>query len=105
MTTTMTFAAGGDCFITRGLSERDEMHQSIAVVMGTAEARLANLEVTLHRGDAFPGAVSGGTWAHADPSVLNSLKKYGINMLSWANNHTLDYLYRGLEVTEESLKS
>src|SRR5699024_10742699 len=52
---------------------------------------------------SMPGVVSGGTWAKAAPDVLKDLKNYGFNMLAWANNHTLDYSFGGLEATERFL--
>src|SRR5699024_9835391 len=65
--------------------------------------RFTNLEMTTHHMEGVPGAASGGTWAMASPHVLKDLKGYGFNVIGWANNHTLDYLYGGLNATERYL--
>lgn len=101
----ISFAAVGDCFITRNAPEGDSRVQLITDLLVKNDVRLANLEVCLNEGEIFPSAVSGGTWACAHPSVLGSLKKYGFNMLSWANNHTLDFLHSGLILTKAHLES
>jgi poly-gamma-glutamate capsule biosynthesis protein CapA/YwtB (metallophosphatase superfamily) len=98
----ITFTATGDSFITRRHpGESMESFQEVAAVIKQAEVRFNNLEVTTHRLEGFPSATSGGTWAMADPDVLIDLKKYGFNVLAWANNHTLDYSYGGLEATQK----
>lgn len=97
----MTFVATGDGFITRRLpSKSDKYFKDLKKVILQGEFRFLNLEVTTHNFEGFPSAVSGGTWAIAEPSVLDDVKSYGFNTLAWANNHTLDYSYGGLEATE-----
>lgn len=98
----ISFSATGDSFITRRLSNYDFDNQ-VAELIGRAQFRFTNLETTLHRSEGYPSALSGGTWAMADPEVLNDLKKYQFNCMTWANNHTLDYLYGGLEATARCL--
>lgn len=101
--TRMTIAATGDSFITRRLPAGDETYRDLAEWIGRSDIRFTNLEVTVHRMEGFPAAQSGGTWAVADPSVLQDLRKYGFNALAWANNHTMDYSYGGLEATARYL--
>lgn len=98
----LRFAATGDSFITRRLPQ-GAFDSRLAALIGQAEVRLTNLEVTLHEGKAAPSALSGGTWAMARPEVLRDLLKYEFNCMTWANNHTLDYLYDGLEATARHL--
>lgn len=100
----ITFVATGDSFITRRLASVDnEDFLNIANIIKQAEFRFTNFEVTAHEFEGFPSAVSGGTWAIADPKVLKDLKSYGFNVVAWANNHTLDYSYGGLKATEKYL--
>ncbi|RKN82061.1 CapA family protein [Paenibacillus ginsengarvi] len=99
----MTMAATGDSFITRRFPAGDETHRELAQWFGGFDIRFTNLEVTLPGPESCPAAQSGGTWAAADPSVLDDLRKYGFNALAWANNHSLDYSYGGLEETERQL--
>lgn len=98
----MTFVATGDSFITRRLPSTDtEDFRNLTKVINKGEFRFTNFEVTAHNFEGFPSAVSGGTWAIAEPSVLRDIKSYGFNTLAWANNHTLDYSYGGLSATEK----
>ncbi|WP_339211206.1 CapA family protein [Aeribacillus sp. FSL K6-8210] len=102
--TGMSFVATGDSFLTRRLSKKD-YDRHLAELIGRAEFRFTNLEVTLHHNEGYPSALSGGTWAMADPERLDDLKKYTFNCMTWANNHTLDYLYGGLSATERYLNA
>lgn len=100
----MSFAATGDSFITRRLPSRGaEGFREVAALLSQAEFRFTNLEVTAHRFEGFPFAFSGGTWAIAPPEVLTDLQAYGFNIMAWANNHTMDYGYGGLEATRRYL--
>lgn len=99
------FTATGDSFITRRLAKRDDHFTQLSSLIKKANVRFTNLEVTVHDGEGIPGAVSGGTWAKAKPSVLEEIREYGFNLVAWANNHTLDYSIPGLEATERNLDS
>ncbi|RNB90677.1 CapA family protein [Brevibacillus fluminis] len=103
MSKTMTFAATGDSFITRSTANDPDQFARIAQLLQEADACFTNLETTVHDNEGYPGAFSGGTWAMSPPQVLHHLKEYGFNLIGWANNHTLDYLYGGLEATERYL--
>jgi poly-gamma-glutamate capsule biosynthesis protein CapA/YwtB (metallophosphatase superfamily) len=97
----MRFVATGDAFITRRLASTEALWQ-LADVVRDADARFTNFEV-LTPGDAFPNAVSGGTWASAPEGVIGDLQSLGFNMLTWSNNHTLDFAYDGLANTAAAL--
>lgn len=97
----MRFVATGDAFITRRLASSPTLW-SLADIVRDADARFTNFEV-LTPGDAFPNAVSGGTWAKAPEGVIGDLQTLGFNMLTWSNNHTLDYAYDGLANTQAAL--
>jgi poly-gamma-glutamate synthesis protein (capsule biosynthesis protein) len=99
----MTFTATGDSFITRILPYKSESFRKVQSLLGKGEARFTNLEVTVHNHEGYPAPFSGGTWAMAPPEVLTTIKDYGFNLIGWANNHTMDYTYGGLEATEKYL--
>lgn len=99
----MKFIATGDSFITRRIPNQSPSFHKLTDLFMRAEVRFTNLEVTTHRFEGFPSALSGGTWAIADPDVLLDLKSYGFNLVAWANNHTLDYSYGGLKGTKTYL--
>ncbi len=95
----------GDSFITCRLPEpKDEDFQKLSELVKENDVRFTNLEVTVHNFEGEPSAFSGGTWAVASPGVLNDIEDYGFNLLNIANNHTLDYSYKGLEATEKYLR-
>lgn len=99
----ITFAVTGDSFITRQLPDNDSRQHSITELLSAADVRFTNLEVTIQTSNQFPAAESGGAWAFSSPEVLDSLKKYGFNLVAWATNHTLDYSIGGLLETEAAL--
>ncbi len=100
----MKFVATGDSFITRRLpTPRSNNFNEISSLIKSAEVRFTNFEVTAHNFQGHPSAFSGGTWAVAQPEVLEDIADYGFNLLNWANNHTMDYSYGGLEETEKNL--
>jgi len=98
----MKFAAVGDTLILRRLPKTYAGMQEIIDWMGEAEARYFNLETTLHReGECFGFALSGGSWLRSEPEVLDDCKRYGFNMTSFCNNHSMDYAFDGLVKTKE----
>ncbi|MBP5579354.1 MAG: CapA family protein [Ruminococcus sp.] len=68
------------------------------------DVRFGNLETTVHRNEGYPSLFPGGGYAMADPDVLDDVREYGFNLLSIANNHSLDYSHKGLEATIGYLK-
>lgn len=103
MSNRLVLAATGDSFITRRLSTKGKDFHELSSLIQKADVRLTNLEVTAHKLEGYPSAVSGGTWGIASPTVLEDVKSYGFNLISWANNHTMDYSHGGLEATERYL--
>lgn len=103
MTGSISFAATGDSLISRRLPANDQAYREVASIIQQADVRFTNLETTVRRMEGFPSAVSGGSWAMASPEMLGDLLRYGFNLVAWANNHTLDYSYGGLEATENYL--
>lgn len=100
---TLTFAATGDSFIVRRIAGLDTQYEDLVSLIGEADVRFTNLETVIRHDEGFPSAQSGGTWASSPPEVLEDLADYGFNLVAWANNHTLDYSYGGLEATTDYL--
>ena len=98
----LSLVATGDSFITRRLPGGADQ-QALAALIGAADARFTNFEVLTPGEDATPNAVSGGTWARAPDGVIADLRALGFNMVSLANNHTLDYLHAGMAATGRAL--
>ena len=99
-------SATGDSMITRRLpfeGEYDGFREVKEYIM-QADFRFGNLETTVHKFESCGGAQSGGSWLCSPPGVLDDLKKFGMHILSTANNHALDYSYDGLEKTLQYLE-
>ncbi|MFQ6053409.1 MAG: CapA family protein, partial [Candidatus Bathyarchaeia archaeon] len=69
----------------------------------SADVAFTNLEMLLHDYEGYPAAECGGTYTRADPSMIEELKWMGYDIVSTANNHSLDYMYGGLFKTIEHL--
>ncbi|QYA77701.1 CapA family protein (plasmid) [Macrococcus psychrotolerans] len=100
----VVFCASGDSFINRRLSKENVHVNKLSEIINTADVKMTNLETTIEDKDNFPSALSGGTWAKSSHKVLKDLKKLGFNLISWANNHTMDYSYNGLISTYNYLE-
>lgn len=104
MGTKLSILATGDSFITQRLPRGEKGLEQIKELLEKADVRFTNFEVTVHNFDAYPASESGGTWAAARPYVLPELQWLGINLITWANNHTLDWSHKGLLTTFEYLE-
>lgn len=101
----LSVVATGDSFITMAVPENGyEGFRQLSGMIKNHDVRFSNLEITIHEGEGYPAAVSGGTWAMASPPMLDSLCRYGFNLFSTANNHALDYGHGGLLATIRNLK-
>ena len=95
----MSFTAAGDMLIQRMIPADHEGREQIRDHVCRGDARFFNLETTLHKGGLYGNYFNGGSYLRADPGVLRTALDYGFNMLSFANNHTFDFGYGGLEST------
>jgi poly-gamma-glutamate synthesis protein (capsule biosynthesis protein) len=74
-------------------------------IIRETNAAYTNMEVLLHDYEGYPAANSGGTWMRADPQMAEELAWAGFDMVSLANNHTLDYGVGGLRATIDALNA
>lgn len=101
----VTVIATGDSFMTRRIpKEGYPGFLEIAQLISGYDVRFNNLEITIHNQQGYPAAVSGGTWAMAEPEILDDLNRYGFNLYNTANNHSFDYSCGGVMATIENLK-
>lgn len=103
---TIRMALGGDALITRRLrpfSEPDFLR--VRELFTGSQVGFMNLEMLFHRyeEDVIPAAESGGTHMAAHPDMAGELVWFGVNMVSTANNHTMDYSAGGLRATVRAL--
>jgi poly-gamma-glutamate capsule biosynthesis protein CapA/YwtB (metallophosphatase superfamily) len=91
----LTLAAAGDCMFDRGVravcAERGREWPLSAVrdIMAAADVAFLNLETSIARGGArLPGK---GIWFRSAPEFAQELADAGIDVVTLANNHVLDY--------------
>ena len=101
----MKFAVVGDALIQRRIPANYEGAEGIRQWLGEADARYFNLETTIFRESEglWGSSLNGGSYLRADPEVLEDCKRYGFNMTSFCNNHSLDYDIPGLLRTMENV--
>lgn len=99
----MKITAVGDMLIHRRIPHDSEGFQDVKQYISQGDAAFFNLETTLHTGGHWGNQFYGGSYLRADPRVLEDAEEYGFNMLSFANNHTLDYSYGGLLATLDAV--
>jgi poly-gamma-glutamate capsule biosynthesis protein CapA/YwtB (metallophosphatase superfamily) len=99
----MKFTAVGDMLIQRRLPGEYDGFSEVSKYINKGDVRFFNLETTLHRGDCFASQFSGGSWLRMEPKVLEDARKFGFNILTFANNHTMDYSYEGLIKTLDAV--
>lgn len=87
----MKFTAAGDMAVQRRIHPDSPGFSEIREYLSKADARYVNLETTLHRGEYYANQFSGGSYLRADPETMEDVKAYGFNMLSFANNHSMDF--------------
>lgn len=100
----ISIVATGDSFITQRLPLDDNFSQ-LKEFIGKHDVRFTNFEILLHDFEVYPAPSSGGTWAVARPEVLQDIKSLGFNMMSWANNHTIDWNIGGILTTKRHLEA
>jgi len=99
----MSFAAAGDMLIQRLIPTTYDGFDKVSEHIKRADAKFFNLETTIHRGGHYGNQFNGGSNLRADPKVLDIAREFGFNMLSFANNHTFDFGYGGLEATLDAV--
>jgi poly-gamma-glutamate synthesis protein (capsule biosynthesis protein) len=103
----ISIVATGDSLITMKQSVHSEPEfLEMVELIRSADVAFTNHEMLLHdyEDDCYPAAQSGGTYTRADPSIIDELKWMGYDIVSTANNHSLDYSYGGLFRTKEYLR-
>ena len=100
----ISFTAVGDMLIQRMISTKYEGFDQIRDYICKGDARFFNLETTLHRGEHWGNQFNGGSFHNSDPRMLDVAKEYGFNMVSFANNHTFDFGYGGLQSTLNAVR-
>lgn len=101
----MAFTAAGDMLVQRRLPDTYDGLNELTEFIKKGDMSYFNLETTINRGESWGNQYGGGSWLKADPLVLEDAKRMGFNMLSFANNHSLDFSHWGLLKTVEALET
>lgn len=102
----ITIALTGDAIITRRLSPyKEPAFLRMVEVIRNATLAFTNLEVLFHdfEEDVIPAAQSGGTYMTGRPEMAAELVWAGFDVVSRANNHTMDYSVGGMRATTRAL--
>ncbi len=95
--------AAGDMLVQRRIPHDSEGFEQVKAYVERGDARFVNLETTLHHGQFWGNQFCGGSYLRADPSVLEDVGAYGFNMLTFTNNHSMDYDRNGLMATKRAV--
>lgn len=100
----LSISAAGDFLPQRRIPENYEGFEEVSGFINRADAKVFNLETTFPDETCFGHQFYGGAYLRADARILKDARRYGFNMLSFANNHTLDYAYKGLELSLKAIE-
>ena len=94
----MKFAAVGDALIQRRIPAGYPGFDAVREWVEQAQVRYFNLETTVFRETEglWGSSLNGGSYLRADPEILEDCKRYGFNLTSFCNNHTMDYSTAGV---------
>lgn len=95
----MKFTAAGDALIQRRIPSDYEGFSEIVSEIEKGDMRFFNLETTIHRYETYGNVNSGGSWLCAAPEMLQDMKRFGFNITTSANNHTMDFAHEGIVKT------
>ncbi len=99
----MKFILAGDMLIQRRIPSDYEGFAELKEYIEKGDARFLNLETTLHDGEFFANQYCGGSYLRTTPNALKDVESFGFNMLSFANNHTMDFSHEGLMATKKAV--
>ncbi len=101
----MTMTATGDSILIQGYQEGGYpgFHE-VRDYLAKGQARFGNLETCVTDWTCYGSAYCGGTWLNTEERVLDQIVNFGMNFLSFANNHAMDFGPDGLLQTCENVK-
>lgn len=97
-------ALAGDCILTRRLSVfREDRFLKLRDLFHGADVGFANFESSVHKLLEGHLNLSEGTYVTTEPSLLEDLRWFGINVVSCAGSHSFDYGEEGVLRTIQSM--
>lgn len=98
------FALGGDIILSRQVVGMSSIARLSEVVKG-CDVVFGNMETPIIQRKTAPSGTQSGGWLYAPRGVARDLHTIGINVVSLANNHSLDWGVEGARSTQEALES
>ena len=99
----MKICITGDSILMAPFPENYTGFEAVKAHIGQADVRINNLEMVISEGDKFASTYCGGIWLTGKPERLDDVCSYGFNCFGFANNHTMDFSYGGMENTLREL--
>ena len=100
----MKICITGDSILMAPFPESYVGFDAVKAHIGQADVRINNLEMVISEGDKFASTYCGGIWLTGKPQRLDDVCSYGFNCFGFANNHTMDFSYGGMENTLKELE-
>ncbi|MBQ9843141.1 MAG: CapA family protein [Oscillospiraceae bacterium] len=100
----MKICVTGDSILMAPFPESYKGFEAVKAHIGQADVRINNLEMVISQGDKFASTYCGGIWLTGKPERLDDVCSYGFNCFGFANNHTMDFSYGGMENTLRELE-
>ena len=100
----MKICITGDSILMAPFPENYPGFEAVKAHIGQADVRINNLEMVISGGDKFASTYCGGIWLTGKPERLDDVCSYGFNCFGFANNHTMDFSYGGMENTLRELE-
>jgi len=99
----MKISITGDSILMAPFPESYTGFDGVKAHIGQGDVRINNLEMVISEGDCFASTYCGGIWLTGLPQRLDDVCSYGFNCFGFANNHTMDFSYAGMENTLREL--
>ncbi|MBO4411721.1 MAG: CapA family protein [Lachnospiraceae bacterium] len=100
-----SFTAAGDFLVQRHMPETYPGFPEVRDFICRGDFRFFNLETVFTDETCYGSQFYGGAYLRADPEVLQDTLRYGFNMLTLANNHSMDFAYNGLLRTLDTVRA
>ena len=100
----MKICVTGDSILMRPLPDGYTAMEGVKAHIAQADVRINNLEMVISNYDQFASTYCGGIWLTSPPERLDDVLRYGFNCFGFANNHTMDFSYGGLQSTLKELE-
>ena len=104
MRSNLSFTAAGDFLVQRRMPENYAGFREVRDFILRGDFRFFNLETVFTDETCYGSQFYGGAYLRADPEVFADTLRYGFNMVTAANNHSLDFAYNGLLKTIDTIR-